>query len=75
MWWLATSIFWLTIVDLFGLIIATQLVAPETFGGIAFLAFPRLRMLHVNGVIFAWLSSTYWGAAFYMLPRLLGRGL
>ncbi len=75
MWWLGTSIFWLTVVDLFGLIIATQLIAPETFNGISFLTFPRIRMLHVNGVIFAWLSSMYWGAAFYMLPRLLGRGL
>lgn len=75
MWWLGTSLLWLTIVDLFGLIIATELIAPETFGGISFLTFPRVRVLHVNGVIFAWLSSMYWGAAFYMLPRLLGRGL
>lgn len=75
LWWLGSSIVWLTVVDLFGLLIATELIAPETFHGISFLTFPRLRILHVNGVIFAWLSSMYWGAAFYILPRLLGRGL
>ena len=64
---------WLTVVDLFGLAIATELIAPEAFRGISFLTFPWLRILHVNGV--AWLSSMYWGAAFFILPRLVGRGL
>ncbi len=75
LWWLVSGVVWLTIVDLFGLIIATELVAPQTFAGIEFLTFPRMRILHVNGVIFAWLSAMYWGAIFFMLPRLLGRGL
>ena len=75
MWWLGSAIVWLTIVDLFGLIIATQLVAPQTFAGTEWLTLPRIRILHVNGVIFAWLSAMYWGAVFFMLPRLLGRGL
>ena len=36
------------------------------------LLFGRIRPLHVNGVIFAWLSMMYWGALFYMIPRLTG---
>ncbi|MCA9891419.1 MAG: cbb3-type cytochrome c oxidase subunit I [Anaerolineae bacterium] len=70
--WLYSSIFWLTIVDFFGLILALELISPNLFGGIPALLFGRVRPLHVNGVIFAWLSMMYWGAAFYMLPRLLG---
>ena len=70
--WLYSSIVWLTVVDLFGLIIALQLISPNLFGGIPWLLYSRIRPLHVNGVIFAWLSMMYWGAAFYMLPRLTG---
>ncbi len=70
--WLYSAVFWLTVVDLFGLILALELISPNLFGGIPALVFGRVRPLHVNGVIFAWLSMMYWGAAFYMLPRLTG---
>lgn len=73
--WLYSSIFWLTIVDLFGLILAIELINPNIFGGIPWLLFGRIRPLHVNGVIFAWLSMMYWGALFYMIPRLTGTKL
>ena len=32
--WLLSSIIWLTVVDLFGLVLATEFVTPEAFGGI-----------------------------------------
>lgn len=70
--WLYSSVFWLTVVDLFGLILAIEFISPNTFAGIPQLLFSRIRPLHVNGVIFAWLSMMYWGFAFYVLPRLLG---
>lgn len=70
--WLFSSIFWLTFVDLVGLIMALELVTPNLFGGVPWLVFSRIRPIHVNGVIFAWLSTMYFGAAFYILPRLLG---
>ena len=70
------SIFWLTVVDLFGLVLATEFISPEAFGGISWLSFSRIRPAHVNGVILAWLSMMYFGALFYMLPRLIGtRGM
>ena len=68
--WLFSAVFWLTFVDLVGLTIATELISPNLFGGIPWLLFSRIRPIHVNGVIFAWLSSMYFGAIFYMLPRL-----
>ena len=70
--WLYSSIFWLTVVDLFGLILALEFISPNLFAGIPWLLFSRIRPLHVNGVIFAWLSMMYWGFAFYALPRLAG---
>lgn len=70
--WLYSSVFWLTIVDLFGLLIALELISPNLFGGVQALTFGRIRPLHVNGVIFGWLSMMYWGALFYMIPRLTG---
>src|SRR6188768_2846948 len=74
--WILSSIIWLTIVDLFGLVLATEFVTPEAFGGISWLSFSRIRPSHVNGVILAWLTMMYFGALFYMLPRLVGtRGM
>src|SRR5437016_11626034 len=74
--WSPSSIIWLTVVDLFGLVLATEFVTPEAFGGISFLSFSRIRPAHVNGVILAWLTMMYFGALFYMLPRLVGtRGM
>jgi cbb3-type cytochrome c oxidase subunit I len=71
--WLYSSVVWLTIVDLFGLILALELISPNLFAGVPWLLFSRVRPLHVNGVIFAWLSMMYWGALFYMIPRLTGK--
>jgi cbb3-type cytochrome c oxidase subunit I len=74
--WLLSSIVWLTVVDLFGLVLATEFVTPEAFGGLSFMTFSRIRPAHVNGVILAWLTMMYFGALFYMLPRLVGtRGM
>jgi cytochrome c oxidase cbb3-type subunit 1 len=74
--WLLSSVIWLTVVDLFGLVLATEFVSPDAFGSISWLSFSRVRQEHVNGVILAWLTMMYFGALFYMLPRLCGtRGM
>ena len=41
--WILSSIIWLTVVDLFGLVLATEFVTPEAFGGISWLSFSRVR--------------------------------
>ena len=33
--WLISAIVWLTVVDLFGLVLATEFVTPEAFGNIS----------------------------------------
>src|SRR5439155_4872374 len=70
--WIISSIIWLTVVDLFGLVLATEFVTPEAFSQFSWLSFSRVRPSHVNGVILAWLTMMYFGALFYMLPRLVG---
>ncbi|MDQ6766017.1 MAG: cbb3-type cytochrome c oxidase subunit I [Verrucomicrobiota bacterium] len=70
--WLFSSIFWLTFVDLVGMTMAIELVTPNLYSGVPWLLFSRIRPIHVNGVIFAWLSSMYFGGIFYILPRLCG---
>src|SRR6266508_3816717 len=74
--WLLSAIIWLTVVDLFGMTLATEFITPDAFGGISWLSFSRVRPAHVDGVILAWLTMMYFGALFYMLPRLCGtRGM
>lgn len=70
--WLYSSLFWLIFVTLVGLTMATELVTPNIFAGIPYVVFSRIRPMHVNGVIFAWLTMMYFGGAYYVLPRLLG---
>src|SRR5213080_4356308 len=65
--WILSSIIWLTVVDLFGLVLATEFVTPEAFGGISWLSFSRVRPSHVNGVILAWLTMMYLGAIIGLL--------
>src|SRR4051794_37464001 len=45
--WILASVVWLTVVDLFGLVLATQFVTPEAFGNVSWLAFSRIRPSHV----------------------------
>jgi cbb3-type cytochrome c oxidase subunit I len=70
--WLFSSVFWFVFATTFGLIIATELLSPEVFGGIPWLIFSRARPVHVMAVLYAWLTMMYWGAIFYFSPRLLG---
>lgn len=59
---------------LVGLIIALQLAYPEFFNdylGFSFLSFGRLRPLHTNAVIFAFVGNGIFTGYYYSLQRLL----
>src|SRR6266699_2973663 len=45
--WILSSIIWLTVVDLFGLVLATEFVTPEAFSHYSWLSFSRVRPWHV----------------------------
>lgn len=66
----ATS-FWGLAGFLVGLTIAFQMVLPELFGGIDFLSFGRIRPLHTNAAIFAFVGNGIFMGVYYSLQRLV----
>jgi cbb3-type cytochrome c oxidase subunit I len=73
--WLLSAIFWLTIADFIGLIGAIEMMSPDFLAGIPWLEFGRVRMMHVNGVLFLWLSMAQIGTFLYIVPKLCGTRL
>ncbi|MCA2004695.1 MAG: cytochrome-c oxidase, cbb3-type subunit I [Ignavibacterium sp.] len=65
------TMFWGVVGMLVGLLIATQLFAPELNFSIPFLTFGRIRPLHTNAVIFAFVGNAIFMGIYYSLPRLL----
>ncbi len=54
-----------------GFVAAVELVAPDLTGNIAWLLFSRLRPIHVNLVLFGFVTPALLASAFYFVPRLL----
>lgn len=65
------TMLWGVVGMLVGLLIATQLFAPELNFSIPFLTFGRIRPLHTNAVIFAFVGNAIFMGVYYSLPRLL----
>lgn len=66
-----TSTFWMMIATFMGLLGATSLIAPDLTEGIGWLTFGRVRPVHVNLVLFGFVTPGLLGAAFYYIPKLL----
>ena len=66
-----TSAVWMMMATLVGLTAAIELVAPDLAGNIAWLLFSRLRPMHVNLVLFGFVTPGLLGSVFYLFPRLL----
>ena len=56
---------------LVGLTAALQLVFPELNGGIQWITFGRIRPLHTNAVIFAFVGNGIFAGVYYSMQRLL----
>ncbi len=65
------TIVWGVIATLVGLTAALQLVYPELNLDLPWLTFGRLRALHTNGAIFAFVGNSIFAGVYYSLPRLL----
>lgn len=65
------TIFWGLIGMLVGLTIALELIFPLMTDGISWLSFGRLRPLHTNAVIFAFVGNGMFTGIYYSTPRLL----
>ncbi|MEI7509332.1 MAG: cytochrome-c oxidase, cbb3-type subunit I [Flavobacterium sp.] len=56
---------------LVGLILAVLFLFPNLTHGVSFLSFGRLRPLHTNAVIFAFVGNAMFAGVYYSLQRLL----
>jgi len=54
-----------------GLLVAIQLFLPEANFGLSFTTFGRIRPLHTNAVIFAFVGNAIFAGVYYSMQRLL----
>ena len=54
-----------------GLLLATMFLFPNITDGISWLSFGRLRPLHTNAVIFAFVGNAFFAGMYYSMQRLL----
>jgi len=66
-----TTGFWMAVATFMGLLSALELVAPDLTENIGWLVFGRVRPIHINLVLFGFVTPGMIGAAFYYMPRLL----
>jgi len=64
------TVVWGVVGMLVGLIIASQLFAPALNMGLPYTTFSRLRPLHTNAVIFAFVGNGIFMGFYYMIQRL-----
>lgn len=67
----AVTIIWGLAGMLIGVLAATQLFLPEANLGNPYTTFGRIRPLHTNAVIFAFVGNAIFAGVYYSMPRLL----
>ena len=65
------TILWGVVATLAGLIVASLYLFPHMFEGIPFLSYGRLRPLHTNAAIFAFVGNAFFCGMYYSTQRLL----
>lgn len=70
-----TSGFWMIMATFMGLLGATELIAPDLTENMAWIVFGRVRPMHINLVLFGFVTPGLLAAIFYFLPRLLRTSL
>jgi cytochrome c oxidase cbb3-type subunit 1/cytochrome c oxidase cbb3-type subunit I/II len=66
-----TSAFWMVVATFMGLLGATELMAPDLLENVGWLVFGRVRPIHINLVLFGFVTPGLLSAAFYYVPKLL----
>ena len=67
---LVATIVWGAIGMLVGVVIAFELFAPELNAGLKYITYGRIRPLHTNAVIFAFVGNAIFMGVYYSLVRL-----
>lgn len=65
------TVIWGVVAMLVGLTAAFELIFPTMSGNISWLSFGRIRPLHTNAAIFAFVGNGIFTAIYYSTPRLL----
>ncbi len=65
------TVLWGVVAMLVGLTVAFELIFPTMSAEIPWLVFGRLRPLHTNAAIFAFVGNGFFAAIYYSMPRLL----
>ena len=68
---LVATVLWGVVGMLVGLIVALLFIFPNLLEGISWLSFGRLRPLHTNAVIFAFVGNSIFMGIYYSMQRLL----
>ncbi len=68
---LYATILWGAVGMIVGLLIASMYLFPNLTDGISWLSYGRLRPLHTNAVIFAFVGNATFAGVYYSLQRLL----
>ena len=65
------TILWAIVGMVVGLLAALQLAFPALNFGLSFTSFGRIRPIHTNAIIFAFVGNGFFAGAYYSLQRLL----
>ena len=75
LWWLTSSVVWLLLGSVFGLIASLKMHLPDWLVGEAVLTFGRVRPAHLNVVAYGWASMAGVGVGLWLVPRLFKTAL
>ena len=68
---LIATVVWGIVGMLVGLLVAFLFIYPNYLGNISWLSFGRLRPLHTNAIIFAFVGNGFFAGMYYSMQRLL----
>lgn len=75
LFWLSSSMIWLVIGSVFGVIASIKMHLPDWLVQDAVLTFGRIRPAHLNVVAYGWASMAGIGVGIWLIPRLFKTAL
>lgn len=67
---IVSSVIWLVVGSILGLLVSFKFHNPEFLGEQSFLTFGKLRPLHLNIIAYGWLSFAALGVSMWLVPRM-----
>lgn len=68
--WIGSSVAWLVLGSVFGVVASLKMHMPDLLVGDALLTFGRIRPVHLNMVAYGWTSMAGVGVGIWLIPRL-----